>query len=115
MARIKRSIGHLKKRRSIMKRAKGFRLGRRKTIRLAATAIKKAGAHAFRGRKQKKQEKRRLWQIKINAAARPLGISYSKMIGGLKKNKIELDRKILAELAEKHPAVFAEILKKIKA
>lgn len=97
-----------------MKKAKGFRWGRKKLIKLAKTATIKAGAYAFRDRKTKKRSARALWQIKLNAAAREHGLSYSKFINLIKKAKIEMDRKVLAELAEKQPEIFAKIIEKIK-
>lgn len=111
MPRVKRGMMHAKRRRNILKRTKGFKWGRKKLIKLAKTAITKAGAHAHRDRRVKKRTSRALWQIKINAAARANGTIYSKLAGGLKKNKIEIDRKILAGIAEHEPAVFAEIAK----
>ena len=83
-------------------------------MKLGKTAATKAGAHAYIGRKLKKRTARQLWQIKINAACRELGTTYSRFIDGLKKNKIELDRKVLADLAEHEPKVFAAIVKEIK-
>ena len=111
MARIKRAIGHLKKRRSLRKKVKGFRGQRKNTIRLSKTASLKAGAHAFKGRKLKKRNYRSLWQMRINAAARELDTTYSKLIAGMKKNKIIIDRKILAKLADEYPTAFAAIVK----
>ena len=114
MARVKRGTLHLKKRRRILKRAKGFKWGRKSKIKQASTAIKKAGAHSYVGRKQKKRVNRRLWQIKLNAAVRNYDLNYSQFIDKLKKNKIELDRKVLADLAEHHPKIFAQIVEKLK-
>ncbi|PIR93780.1 50S ribosomal protein L20 [Candidatus Falkowbacteria bacterium CG10_big_fil_rev_8_21_14_0_10_39_11] len=114
MPRIKRGTLHLKKRRSILKKAKGYKWGRKKLIRLASTAIKKAGAHAYADRKKKKGVNRRLWQIKLNAAVRVFDISYSKFIHMLKTNKVELDRKVLADMAENNTATFAQIVEKVK-
>ena len=114
MARIKRGkIAH-KRRRRLLKHTKGFRWGRKKKYRLAKVAVMKAWRYAYRDRKAKKREFRALWQTKINAACRNYGASYSKFIDGLKKNKIELNRKILAELAQNHPKIFKEILEKVK-
>ncbi len=105
---------HLKKRRSILKKTKGYKWGRKKLIRVASTAIKKAGAHAYVDRKDKKGVNRRLWQIKLNAAVRAYDLSYSRFIDKLKKNNIELDRKVLADMAEHNSAAFAKIVEKIK-
>ncbi len=112
--RIKRGTAHVKRRKNLLKQTKGFRWGRKSKIKLAKTAALKAGVHAYRGRKEKKREFRRLWNIKINAAAREHGLSYSKFIYALRKVKIGLDRKSLANLAENDPKAFAEIVKKIK-
>lgn len=101
----------MKHRRNVLKQAKGYRFGRKSKERQAKEAIRHAGVHAFRDRKDKKGVMRRLWQIKINTASRASGISYSKLIDKLKKENIILDRKILAQLAEKHPKVFAKIIK----
>jgi len=114
MPRVKRGTTSLKRRRKILRAAKGFRFGRSKKERQAREALLHAGAHAFAHRRDKKSDFRRLWQIKINAAVRPLGLSYSRLMGLLKKSKIELDRKILADLAEHEPAVFAQIVKMVK-
>lgn len=113
MPRVKRGTTHLKKRRKILKKAKGFKWGRKNKIRLASTATTKAGANAYIGRKQKKRNFRRLWQIKLNAAVREHGLSYSQFIDKLKKNKIELDRKVLADIAENNPKIFAKIISQI--
>lgn len=114
MPRVKRGKSHLKKRRKLLKKTKGYKWGRKKLIKSAKTAVTKAGAHAYRDRRRKKRTARSLWQIKINAALREHGLTYSKFIGDLKKKKIEIDRKILAELAEKEPKVFKALIEKIK-
>jgi len=114
MPRVKRGVGHLKKRRKLMKRVKGFEAGRKNLLKLAKTADTKAGAHAFRDRRRKKREFRRLWQVRINAAVRALDTNYSKFIGGLKKNKIELDRKVLSEIAIQQPKIFKKIVELVK-
>lgn len=111
MPRVKRGKTHLKKRKKLLKAVKGYKWGRKKTIKLARPAMLKAGAYAYRDRKNKKRDFRRLWQIKINAAVREHDLTYSKFINLLKKNKIELDRKILADLAENNPKVFEKIVK----
>jgi len=97
------------------KKVKGYMWGRKSKVRLAKTAILKAGAYAYRDRRKKKINKRRLWQIKINAGARTLGSKYSTLIDGLKKTNIELDRKSLATLAQHHPDVFAKVVEKTQA
>lgn len=114
MARIKRGMLHSKRRRGLLKKTKGYRWGRKSKIKLARTAKMKAGAHAFAGRRTKKRINRGLWQVNINAAVREFGLSYSKFIGMLKKKNVALDRKILAELAEKNRKIFEQIIEAIK-
>lgn len=114
MPRVKRGAIGAKRRRNTLKQVKGYRFGRSTKEREAKTAILHAGVHAFTGRRDKKGDFRTLWQIKINAGVRPLGLSYSAFMGQLKKNKIELDRKILATLAEHQPEAFAQIVKAVK-
>lgn len=104
----------MKRRRKILRQVKGFRWGRKSKERLAKEALLHAGIHRFHDLRKKKRNFRKLWQIKINAAARMRGLSYSVFMNKLKKAKIGLNRKILAELAEYHPEVFEEIIKKIK-
>lgn len=114
MTRVKRGkIAH-KRRKHLLKYAKGFRWGRKTKYRAAKEALYHAWEYAYRDRKVKKRDFRRLWQIQINAACRQLGISYSKFIAGLKKNKIELDRKILSQLAKNQPEIFEKIVEKVK-
>ena len=105
---------HLKRRKNLLKRTKGFKWGRKSKITLAKVAVRKAGQHAFAHRRDKKGDFRRLWQVQINAAVRPLGLSYSRFIDLLKKAKIELDRKVLAQLAREYPAVFTKIVEAVK-
>ncbi len=114
MPRVKRGKLHLKKRRKLLKAVKGYKWGRKKTIKLARPAMLKAGVYAYRDRRNKKRVRRNLWQIKINAATRDFGLSYSKFIKLLKDAHIELDRKILAALAEKHPIIFEKIVEAVK-
>jgi len=114
MVRVKRGKTAHKRRKRVLKQTKGFLLGRKSKYRLAKDALFHAWTHAYRDRKKKKGVFRALWQIQINAACREKGISYSKFINGLKKNKIEIDRKVLAELARKHPEIFEKIVEKIK-
>lgn len=114
MPRVKRGTTHVKKRRKLLKKVKGFKWGRKKLIRLAKTAATKAGAHAYVGRKKKKRTNRGLWQIKINAFAREHDLSYSKFIDVLKKNNIELDRKILADLAVNNKKILVKIIERCK-
>ena len=114
MPRVKRGTQHVKRRRNLLARVKGFRWGRKSKIRLARAASLKAGAHAFRDRRAKKRTFRKLWNTKINAAARANGTTYSQLINALKESGIALDRKVLAQLAEKHPEVFTSIVEATK-
>jgi len=114
MPRVKRGKAHLKKRKKLLKQTKGYRGGRKSKIKLAKTAVRKAGVYAYRDRRTKKREARSLWQIKINAGCRTNNFIYSKFIASLKKNKIELDRKILADLAENYPQIFGDIVKVVR-
>lgn len=115
MVRVKRGkIAH-KRRKHLLKYAKGFRWGRKSKFRLAKVAVYHAWSHAYKDRKRKKREFRQLWQIQINAACKNLGISYSRFIHHLKKKGIELDRKILAQLAKEHPQTFEKIVEKAKS
>jgi large subunit ribosomal protein L20 len=114
MVRVKRGkIAH-KRRKNVLKHTKGFRWGRKSKYKAAKEALLHARTYAYRDRKVKKRNFRRLWQTQIGAACKPLKISYSKFIAGLKKNKIEIDRKILSELAKKHPEIFKKIAEKVK-
>lgn len=113
MPRVKRGKSHIKKRKKVLKQTKGFKWGRKKLIKQAKESLKKAGEHAYRDRKKKKGIRRALWQIKISAICKDNGISYSKFMGALKKAKIELDRKILADLAENNPAIMKKIIKEV--
>lgn len=112
MVRVKKGVNALKSRRNILKQVKGYRFGRSTKERMANEAIFHAGAYAFAHRRDKKGEYRRLWNVRINAGVRPLGTSYSKLMGGLKKANIAIDRKILADLAANNPQSFANIVKK---
>ena len=111
MPRVKRGTHRIKRRKNILARTKGMMWGRKSKITLAKTAATKAGANAFRDRRIKKRDNRGLQQMRINAAARLNGTTYSRLIDSLKKRKIELDRKVLAELAMNHPQVFAKLAK----
>ena len=114
MPRVKRGVIAAKRRRRVLKDAKGYRFGRSKKEREAKTAILHAGAHAFRHRREKKRDRRALWQIQINAAVREYGLTYSKFISFLKKNEIELDRKVLAQLAKEEPETFKRVVEAVK-
>lgn len=114
MVRVKRAKTAKKKRKKTLKEVKGFKWSRKTRYKQAKEALLYAKTYQYRDRRRKKREKRRLWQIKINAAVRELGLTYSKFINLLKKKKIEIDRKILAELAQNHPQTFKEIVEKVK-
>lgn len=106
---------HKNRRKKVLKKAKGFRGGRSKLFRTAKSAVMKAGQWAYRDRQKKKSEFRKLWIIRINAAVRENGMSYSQFMHGLKKLGIDLDRKSLAELAFNEKEVFQAIVEKVKA
>lgn len=114
MTRVKRGVTANKKRKSILKYVKGFRWGRKNKERAAKEALLHAWTHAFRGRKEKKRNFRSLWQVKINAAARNHELKYNELMDKLNKADIKLDRKILADLAQNEPEVFAKIVEGIK-
>ncbi len=111
MPRVKRGTHRIKRRKNILARTKGMMWGRKSKITLAKTAATKAGRNAYVGRKLKKRDNRAVQQVRINAAARLNGTTYSKLMGSLHARKIELDRKVLSEIAAKHPAVFAKLIK----
>ena len=115
MPRVKRGVTAHARHKKILVQAKGYR-GRRKNVyRIAKQAVMKAGQYAYRDRRAKKREFRRLWIARINAGSRALGLTYSKFVAGLKKAKIDLDRKVLADLAVNDPAAFGSIVEKVKA
>ena len=114
MSRVKRGVQHNKRRTNILKDAKGFRWGRKNKIKLAKTAVTKAGAHAYRDRKVKKRVIKRVQHINISAAVKPYGLSYSTFMGLLKKAEIKLNRKMLVELATHHHFAFEAVVKKVK-
>ncbi|GAB6074481.1 50S ribosomal protein L20 [Nautilia lithotrophica] len=113
--RVKTGTVRRRRHKKILKMAKGFYSGRRKHFRKAKEQVERSLVYAFRDRKQKKRDFRKLWIIRINAACRLNDISYSRFINGLKKANIDLDRKILADLAMNEPEVFAQIVEKAKA
>lgn len=110
MPRVKRGTTKSKKRKAILKHTKGFRWGRKSKKKLAKEALLHAFSHMFRARKERKRDFRKLWQLKIGAGVKEYGMSYSVFMGSLKKHKIALNRKILADLAEHQPAVFKQIV-----
>ena len=112
--RIKRSVNALKKRRAILKAAKGYRGAKSKLYRVAREAVMKSGQYAYVGRKLKKRDMRSLWITRINAACRENAVSYSVFINGLKKANIELNRKVLADLAVSDKAAFASLVESAK-
>src|SRR3989338_3283241 len=114
MTRVKKGVHALKRRRSVLKQTKGMRHGRSTKERQAKEALLHAGNYSFAHRKDKKSHNRKLWNIKINAGALELGMSYSRFIDSLKKKSIMLDRKILSDLAEHHPKTFAKVMKAVK-
>jgi len=112
--RVKTGTVRRRRHKKILKMAKGYYQGRRKHFRKAKEQVERSLVYAFRDRKQKKRDFRKLWIIRINAACRLNDISYSRFINGLKKAGIELDRKILADLAMNEPETFAKIVNKAK-
>jgi large subunit ribosomal protein L20 len=115
MPRVKRGVTARARHKKVLAQAKGYR-GRRKNVyRVATQAVTKAGQYAYRDRRQRKRQFRALWIARINAAARECGLSYSRMINGLKKAAIEIDRKILADLAVYDKNAFSVLAEKAKA
>jgi large subunit ribosomal protein L20 len=115
MARVKRGVVAGRRHKKILKKAKGYYNARRKVFRAAKQAVIKAGQYAYRDRRQKKREFRALWITRINAAARVHGLSYSKLVNGLSKAGLTIDRKVLADLAVNDAAAFGVIAEKAKA
>jgi len=113
--RVKTGTVRRKRHKKILKMAKGFYSGRRKHFRKAKEQVERSLVYAFRDRKQKKRDFRKLWIIRINAACRLNNINYSRFINGLKKAGIELDRKVLADLAMNEPETFAKLVEQAKA
>ena len=114
MARVKNGAKKLKRRRNILKQVKGYRFGRSTKTRMAKDAIFHAGTSAFRDRKTKKRLARNVFTLRINASAREHGVSYSKLMGVMKKKGIMLDRKALSTLAKDHKEVFARVVSELK-
>jgi large subunit ribosomal protein L20 len=115
MSRVKRGFKARRRRNKVLKLAKGFRGGRSKLFRSAVEAVDRSLKYAYRDRKVKKRDFRSLWIVRINAAARENGLTYGRLIHGLKKAGIQLDRKVLAELAVSDPKGFANIVDQAKA
>lgn len=115
MARVKRSVNAKKKRRTVLEEAKGYRGQRSRLYRKAKEQLLHSYTYSYRDRKARKREFRKLWITRINAAARQNGLTYSRMIAGLKKADVALDRKILADLAVHQPAAFAKVAETAKS
>lgn len=111
MPRVKRGTTAHRKREKLLKKTKGFRWGRKSKERAAKEALLHAESRMFRGRKEKKRNFRSLWTVRLNAAAREAGTTYSKLIAGLKAKNIKIDRKILADLAQHEPEILKQIIK----
>ena len=114
MARVKRGTTAKKRRKNVLKQAKGFKWGRNTKYRLAKDALRHAWEYSFRDRRAKKRSFRTLWETKISGGVREAGLSYSAFVPLLKKQGIALDRKILAELREKHPAAFKSVVEQVQ-
>jgi len=114
MVRVKSGILTKKKHRKVLKLAKGYWMTRHKQFKKAKEAVLHAGEYAFFGRKRKKREMRRLWITRLNAAVRQLGLKYSQFIKMLKEKKVEIDRKILSQIAVEYPKIFVKIVEKVK-
>ena len=114
MPRVKRGKIALKRRRNVLRRTKGFKWGGKSKERTAKVRLLKAGVHAFQDRRKKKRNFRMLWQTQINAATRESGMSYSVFINKLKKANIELDRKVLAQIAQTYPKAFNSLVEEVK-
>lgn len=110
MPRVKRGVPGAKRRKRVLKRAKGYYGGRSKVHSVAMEAVEKAGKYAYRDRRQRKREFRGLWIARINAAARLNGVSYSRLMAGLKTAEIDIDRKVLAQLALEDPQGFSALV-----
>ena len=115
MARVKRAVTSKARHKKILREARGYYGARRKVYRVAKQAVIKAGQYSYRDRRTRKREFRRLWIVRINAAARDCGLSYSRFMDGLNKAEIEIDRKVLADLAVHDRAAFGTLAEKAKA
>ena len=115
MPRVKRGVTARARHKKILALAKGYRGRRKNVFRIAKQAVMKAGQYSYRDRRTRKRVFRALWIARINAAARGLGLTYSKFMAGMKKASIDIDRKMLAELAVNDPAAFGSIVAKVKA
>ncbi|MFM8355719.1 MAG: 50S ribosomal protein L20 [Gammaproteobacteria bacterium] len=115
MPRVKRGVASRARRKKILDAAKGYYGARSRSFKVAKQAVIKAGQYAYRDRRQRKRQFRALWIVRINAAANELGLSYSRLINGLKKAAIEVDRKVLADLAMHEKEAFAALVEQAKA
>jgi large subunit ribosomal protein L20 len=115
MPRVKRGVQAHARHKKILKKAKGYRGARSKVLRVAKQAVTKAGQYAYRDRRQRKRQFRALWIARINAAARQCDMSYSRFMDGLNKAGIEVDRKVLADIAVHDPAAFGQLAEKAKS
>ena len=115
MPRVKRGVTAHARHKKILALAKGYRGRRKNVFRIAKQAVMKAGQYAYRDRRTRKRVFRQLWIARINAASRELGVTYRKFMAGLKKAQIDIDRKVLADLAVNDPAAFGSIVDKVKA
>lgn len=115
MTRVKRGKTKHKKKKKLLKKTKGYKWGRKSKYRQAKEALMHAWSYAYRDRRVKKREFRKLWQARINAACRKCGLNYSRFIHKLKKLNIQLNRKMLASLAKDHPQIFKKIVEKVKS
>ena len=115
MPRVKRGVTAHARHKKILALAKGFRGRRKNVFRIAKQAVMKAGQYAYRDRRTRKRVFRQLWIARINAASRELGVTYSKFMAGLKKANIDIDRKVLSDMAIRDPAAFGSIVDKVKA
>lgn len=115
MPRVKRGTSHVKKRRKLLSKTKGYRHGRKNLIKQAKEAVVKAGVHAYVDRRKKKRTNRALWQIKISAFVKEHGLNYSRFINSLKVAKVDLDRKVLADLAVNNKKVLKAIIKEVSS
>ncbi len=115
MARVRNTVASRKRRKRVLRQARGFRGSRSKLIRQAYGAVDRAMAMAYTGRKQKKRQYRRLWTVRINAACRAAGLNYSTFIDGLKKAGVDINRKLLADLAVTEPESFNKLIETAKA
>ncbi len=114
MPRVKRGVIHAKKKRKLISKVKGYKWGRKNLLKAAKVAAVKAGVHAYADRRKKKRTMRGLWQIRISAFAKEQGLSYSRLMDALKKAQVEIDRKVLADLAANNKEILVRLLEEVK-